>query len=184
MICIKHPKSLQGQSKNLSRMFSKKLLITHTFTLFFNKNILGMIIQCLPLNLPFTTGNWHHKEYLLQNNSAIKGVCTKTLGYTYFYRFGYIKSSSTWNASTFPSLYCTWLSTTSLLRRRISRHKWNAFPKRDFLRSWKSRPLTLASTYKPINAVNTLKQDKHFTTFTFLQYQNCTYFCGEGFYRF
>lgn len=57
MICIKHPKSLQGQSKNLSRMFSKKLLITHTFTLFFNKNILGMIIQCLPLNLPFTTGN-------------------------------------------------------------------------------------------------------------------------------
>lgn len=42
----------------------------------------------------------------------------------------------TWNASTFPSLYWTWLSTTSLVSRRTSRHRWKAFPKRDFFLSW------------------------------------------------
>jgi hypothetical protein len=31
--------------------------------------------------------------------------------------------------------YCTWESSTSLVSLRISRHKWNAFPNRDFLRS-------------------------------------------------
>lgn len=34
-----------------------------------------------------------------------------------------------------PHLYCTCESTTSLVRRRISLHRWKAFPKRDFLRS-------------------------------------------------
>ena len=34
-----------------------------------------------------------------------------------------------------PDLNCTLASTTSLVSRRISRHRWKAFPKRDFLRS-------------------------------------------------
>lgn len=45
------------------------------------------------------------------------------------------RQEQTWNASTLPRRYWTWLSTTSLVRRRISRHKWNALPKRDFFLS-------------------------------------------------
>lgn len=44
----------------------------------------------------------------------------------------------TWKASTFPSLYWTWLSTTSLVRRSTSRHRWKALPKRDFFLSCKA----------------------------------------------
>eukprot|EP00983_Pelagomonas_calceolata_P121597 1160813-Pelagomonas_calceolata.AAC.14 len=36
---------------------------------------------------------------------------------------------------TLTHLNCTFASMTSLVRRRISRHKWKALPKRDFLRS-------------------------------------------------
>ena len=48
----------------------------------------------------------------------------------------YCSPSASWNASMFPSRYCTWLSTTSFANRRISRHRWNAFPNRLFLRSF------------------------------------------------
>lgn len=55
----------------------------------------------------------------------------------------------TWKASTFPSLYCTWLSTTSLLRRNTSLHRWKALPNLDFFRSWKKEEQkNLATTVK------------------------------------
>ena len=53
----------------------------------------------------------------------------------------FLRQIKHWNGSELY-LYCTWLSTTSLVRRRISRHRWNAFPNRDFLRSLVVRVLT------------------------------------------
>lgn len=54
------------------------------------------------------------------------------------------RAPPTWKASTFPSLYWTWLSTTSLVRRSTSRHRWKALPKRDFFLSYRARGETLS----------------------------------------
>lgn len=62
-----------------------------------------------------------------------------------------------------PRRYWTWLSTMSFVKRRISRHKWKAFPNRDFLRSLVVNVCTSRETkffkmsFNPFNSVALLK---------------------------
>ena len=68
---------------------------------------------------------WRISRYLYRYIPVSCPTCEKT----------YCRPSASWNASTFPRRYCTLLSTTSFVSRRISRHRWNALPNRLFLRS-------------------------------------------------
>ena len=48
----------------------------------------------------------------------------------------YCSASASWYASMLPRRNCTLQSTIIFVRRRISRVRWNALPKRDFFRSF------------------------------------------------